>query len=88
MIFTIFEVPIFEVTTYVRLTVLTLQKYGKAPYMSTGGGLKGYPPLENFKKGTPHLKILPAQPAKIFKAYLVKILGKIAKFGAKTAKFQ
>jgi hypothetical protein len=31
---------------------------------------------------------LAAQPAKIFKADLVKILGKIAKFWAKTAKFQ
>ncbi len=54
--------------------------------MSKGRGIKGYPPLENFKKGTP-LKILPAQPAKIFKAVLAKILGKIAKFEGKTAKF-
>jgi hypothetical protein len=50
--------------------------------MSKGGGLKGCPPLENFKKGTP-LKILPAQPAKIFKAVLAKILGKIAQFWGK-----
>jgi hypothetical protein len=44
-----------------------------------GGGLKGYPPLVHFQKGTP--------PAKIFKADLVKILGKIANFGRKQQNF-
>jgi hypothetical protein len=53
-----------------------------------GGGLKATPPLENFKKGPPPLKILPARLAKFFKANLGKILGKRAKFWAKTAKFQ
>jgi hypothetical protein len=64
--------------------------------MSTGGdgggvmvGLKGYPPWKISKRPSPPpLKILPAQPAKFFKTDLIKIWGKIAKFWAKTAKFQ
>jgi hypothetical protein len=52
-------------------------------YMSTGGkgegwkGLKGYPPLENFKKGTPF-------PLKLF---LTKFGGKLQNLGGKQQNF-